>query len=90
MPQLKHHQLSKCFLLMIGMVSASAGLAGCSADVSYGSYRFGPGYEAGQVHESRVYGNAEQGLGAENCRTIIRREADVFGRPASQEETVCQ
>jgi len=70
----------------------SAGLAGCStsADVAYGTYSFGPGYETGQVRESRVYGDIRQGIGTENCRTVSRREADQFGRLSSFEETVCE
>ncbi|WP_414473843.1 hypothetical protein [Microvirga sp. M2] len=66
-------------------------LAGCStsADVSYGSYQFGPGYQSGRVYESRVYGDTQQGIGAESCRTVMHRQADAFGRPSSSEETVC-
>ncbi|SCZ11306.1 hypothetical protein SAMN02927923_04230 [Microvirga guangxiensis] len=90
MPQSEFHWLSRRRLIAIVIGVAGAGLAGCSADVSYGSYRFGPGYETGQVYESRVYGSAQQGLGAENCRTVVRREADAFGRVSSREETVCQ
>jgi len=68
-----------------------SGLAGCStsADVSYGEYRFGPGYEAGHVYESRVYGDTQRGIGRESCRTVVRRETDAYGRPISAEESVC-
>lgn len=67
------------------------GLAGCStsADVSYGTYRSGPGYEAEHVYESRVYGDTQRGFGRENCRTVVRRETDAYGRPSSVEESVC-
>jgi hypothetical protein len=73
-------------------VGLGAGLAGCStsADVAYGTYRFGPGYESGQVRESHVYSDPREGIGAESCRTVLRREADAFGRLSSFEETVCE
>ena len=91
--------MSKCLVrlsksgLMIAVLGLglSAGLAGCatSADVSYGEYSFGPGYEAGRVYENRVYGDTQQGFGSENCRTVLRREVDPYGRDSSVEETVC-
>lgn len=67
------------------------GLAACStsADVSYGEYRFGPGYESGRVYENRVYADTSGGLGRENCRTVLRQQEDAFGRVSSFEETVC-
>ncbi|MCG7391390.1 hypothetical protein MHY87_00525 [Microvirga sp. ACRRW] len=87
-----HKRLSMRGLIAAVLGIAGAGLAGCStsADISYGSYRFGPGYESGQVYESRVFGDTQQGLGAENCRTVVRRERDAFGRLSSREETVCE
>lgn len=60
-----------------------------SADVMYGEYRVGPGYESGQVYESRVYADTNDGVGRESCRTVVRRQADALGRPSSFEETVC-
>ena len=68
------------------------GLAGCStsADVSYGSYSVGPGYETGRVYENRVYADTYRGLGHENCRTALRRQTDADGRLSSSEETVCE
>jgi hypothetical protein len=92
MPQHMNPRL-KCRLVIAALgVGLSAGLAGCStsADVAYGTYRVGPGYEAGQVRESRVYGDTRRGIGTENCRTVLRREADAFGRLSSFEETVCE
>lgn len=85
-------RLSKSGLMVSVLgLGLGAGLAGCStsADVSYGEYSFGPGYEAGRVYENRVYGDTEQGFGGENCRTVLRREVDAYGRASSVEETVC-
>jgi len=90
MPERMNRPLGRGFTFAVGMALA-AGLAGCStsADVAYGTYQFGPGYETGHVYESRVYGDTQQGIGAENCRTVMRRGADASGRPRSYEETVC-
>lgn len=72
-------------------IGLSAGVAGCStsADVAYGSYQFGPGYQTGSMHQSRVYGDTQGGVGTESCRTVLRQETDAFGRLSSHEETVC-
>ncbi|MEZ0171503.1 hypothetical protein [Microvirga sp. TS319] len=81
---------ARLVVAVLGSIIGTA-LAGCStsADVSYGSYQFGPGYQSGRVYESRVYGDTQQGFGAENCRTVMHRQADAFGRLSSAEETVC-
>lgn len=81
---------SRLVMIVLGG-AASAALAGCStsADVSYGTYQFGPGYQSGQTYESRVYGDTSQGIGAENCRSVMRRHADAYGRVSSTQETVC-
>jgi hypothetical protein len=75
----------------LGLGLVGIGLAGCStsANVSYGEYRFGPGYETGRVYENSVYGDTQRGFGKENCRTVLRRTVDAFGRASSTEETVC-
>jgi len=91
MPQRTNGSLERCLVIVVG-AGLLAGLAGCStsADVAYGTYQFGPGYQAGRVYESRVYGDTQSGIGAENCRTVLRQETDAFGRLSSSEETVCE
>jgi len=90
MPEYLTHPKRRLPVIVLG-VGLGAGLAGCStsADVSYGTYRFGPDYEASQVYENRVYGDTQDGIGRESCRTVVRREADAYGRPSSVEETAC-
>ncbi len=72
-------------------IGLAAGLAGCStsADVAYGSFQAGPGYQTSRMYESRVYGDSRRGIGAENCRMVTRQETDAFGQLSSSEETVC-
>jgi len=91
MPQRVNGSLRPRFILAVFSVGLTAGLAGCStsADVAYGSYQFGPGYQTGRVYESRVYGDTQRGIRAENCRTVTRQVTDVFGRLSSSEETIC-
>ncbi len=81
----------RCILAALG-IGLSAGLAGCStsADVAYGSYQFGPDYQTGHVYESRVYGDTQRGIRAENCRTVARQVTDAFGQLSSSEETICE
>ncbi len=76
-------------LLCVALV---AGLAGrtTAAGVSYGEYQFGPGYQAGRVYENRVYAGTEEGIGSENCRTILRGRTDASGRTSSTEEILCR
>jgi hypothetical protein len=90
MPQRKDRSLERRLIIAVG-AGLAAGLAGCStsADIAYGSYQFGPGYQTGRVYEGRVYGDPQRGIGAENCRTVLRQETDAFGRLSSWEETVC-
>jgi hypothetical protein len=90
MPECLTDPKRRLLAIVLGL-GLGAGLAGCStsADVSYGTYRFGPDYEAGHVYENRVYGDTQEGLGRESCRTVVRREADAYGRGSSVEETVC-
>jgi hypothetical protein len=91
MPQHTDLYLKRCLIIAVIGSGVGTGLAACStsADVAYGTYSFGPGYQSGQVYESRVYGDPQRGVGAESCRTIVRREADEFGRLSSWEETIC-
>ncbi|WP_134497958.1 hypothetical protein [Microvirga pakistanensis] len=72
-------------------IGLAVGLAGCStsADVAYGSFQAGPGYQTSRMYESRVYGDTQRGIGAENCRTVTRQATDAFGQLSSSEETVC-
>jgi hypothetical protein len=92
MPQRMGLCLKRCLIIAVIGGGVGAALAACStsADVTYGTYSFGPGYQSGQVYESRVYGEPQRGVGAESCRTIVRREADEFGRLSSWEETICE
>jgi hypothetical protein len=73
------------------LIVLGAALGGCttSAGVSYSQYRFGPGYEAEQVYESRIYGDTAQGLGSESCGVVARRQVNPFGEISVGEETVC-
>jgi hypothetical protein len=89
---LRLHQAWHCLAIAALGLGGVAGLAACStsADVFYGEYRFGPGYEAGRVYENRVYADTSLGLGRENCRMVVRRQQDAFGRSLSSEETVCE
>lgn len=77
--------------IMVLALGCGLSLAACStsADVSYGTYQLGPGYETGRVYENRVYADTSHGLGHENCRTVVRRQEDAFGRSFSSEETLC-
>lgn len=65
-------------------------LAGCSAaaDLSYGEYRFGPGYRE-RVYESRVYGDTSRGFGSEVCRTETRQDVNRFGGTVVRDVRVC-
>ena len=73
------------------LIILGAALGGCttSADVSYSQYRFGPGYETEQIHESRIYGDTAQGLESESCQVVARRQVNPFGEISVREETVC-
>lgn len=91
MPARLVHLPKPVLMIVVLGLGLSTGLAGCStsADVSYGAYSFGPGYETGRVYESRVYGDTQRGFGSENCRTVLRRQVDAYGRASSVEETLC-
>jgi hypothetical protein len=88
---LRLHQAWHCLAIAALGLGCGSGLAACStsADVFYGEYRIGPGYESGRVYENRVYADTNRGLGRENCRMVVRRHQDAFGRSLSSEETVC-
>jgi len=87
----RRHQARRRGVLAFLGLGICGSLAACStsADVSYGEYRFGPGYESGRVYENRVYADTSRGLGRENCRTVVHQQEDAFGRVFSSEETVC-
>ena len=70
---------------------AAGGMAGCStsADVFYGEYRAGPGYETSQGYEGRVYGDASQGFGGEACRSVSQRQVDRYGNMSAGETVMC-
>jgi len=80
------------FVRALAVLACAAMLGGCaaSADVSYGEYRFGPGYGTEHAYESRVYGSTAQGLGSETCRTVAQSEPDEFGRSIVRERRVCE
>lgn len=71
---------------------ACSGLAGCmvTADTTYSTFHAGPGYRNEQIYENRVYGDTQQGVGAESCQEVRRSEVDPFGRASTVTETVCR
>ncbi len=75
----------------LATLALAGGLSGCAAtaDVSYGEYQFGPGYETARGYQGRVYGDTQSGLGSQTCRVVVRRQVDPSGRTVSREETVC-
>jgi len=66
-------------------------LAGCTAtaDMSYGEYQFGPGYQAERVYERRIYADTGTGLGSEECRTVVRRHVNRYGEVIRRDTRVC-
>lgn len=78
-------------LSTVALSVLSGGLAGCTAtaDLSYGEYQFGPGYQTERVYERRVYGDTDQGLGSEACRGVVRRQIDAFGNLIVRDDRVC-
>lgn len=76
-------------LLILTFLTTALGGCTTSADVSYGEYRFGPGFETERVYESRIYGDTTQGLGTEPCQVVARRRINAFGEISVREETVC-
>ncbi|WP_243373806.1 hypothetical protein [Microvirga solisilvae] len=87
----RRHQTRCAFIIPLLALGFGSGLAACSAsaDVVYGEYRFGPGYQSGRVYENRVYADTGRGVGRENCRTGVRQQVDPLGRATSSEETIC-
>ena len=74
------------------MLAAIAGaLGGCAAeaDLAYGEYRYGPGYQTERLYERRVYGSTTEGLGSEACRLIHRRRVNEFGEVEVRRVRVC-
>jgi len=90
MPIPRNRQKKRLWAPVLGLGCCGL-LAACStsADVMYGEYRFGPGYESGRVYENRIYADTSDGVGHENCRTVVRRQEEALGRLSSVEETVC-
>lgn len=84
-------QPHRAAVLIAGTALVAAALGGCTAtaDMAYGEYQFGPGYGAGQVYEQRVYADTAQGLGSEECRTVVRRHVNRFGEVVRRERQVC-
>ncbi len=76
--------------LIVALVCS--GLGGCmvAADTSYSEYSFGPGHQSERVYENRIYGDTQQGIGGESCRSIRRSQVDAYGREATVEESVCR
>jgi hypothetical protein len=78
-------------VLAAGTALIAATLGGCmaTADMSYGEYQFSPGYGSERVYERRVYADTSQGLGTEECRTVVRRHMNRFGEVVRRERQVC-
>lgn len=74
-----------------GAALVAGALGGCTAtaDMAYGEYQFNPGYGTEQVYERRVYADTAQGLGSEECRTVVRRDVNRFGEVVRRERQVC-
>lgn len=82
-------RLSKPVLPTVAVLALGLTACSTSADVFYGGYQAGPGYETGRIYENRIYGDTRRGFGNENCRTVLRRQVDTYGRASSVEDTVC-
>lgn len=78
------------FAVVPAVVASALGGCAASADLTYGEYRFGPGYGTERVYESRIYGDTAQGLGSESCRTVTRSEIDEYGRAVMRERRICK
>ena len=80
----------RCVVNLAAAVTVGA-LAGCTtaADMSYGEYRFGPGYQAERVYERRIYADTDEGLGSQECRTVVRRHVNRFGETVRRGTEVC-
>lgn len=91
MAEPSNQQPKRGFIVTVLVLGLSVVLAACttSADVTYGEYSFGPGYEAGRVYENRIYADTDRGLGRERCRTVVEQTMDAFGRRSAQEEVIC-
>ncbi|MFC4173172.1 hypothetical protein ACFOYU_14060 [Microvirga sp. GCM10011540] len=84
--------MSRCVRVVpIALVLTAGALGGCTAtaDVSYGEYQFGPGYEAERVYERRVYADTDRGFGSEECRGVARRGVDPYGNMVVTDMQVC-
>jgi hypothetical protein len=74
------------------VLAALAGaLGGCAAeaDLAYGEYRFGPGYQTERVYERRLYGSTTEGLGSEACRVVHRRSVNELGEVVVRRVRIC-
>ena len=80
----------RCIVNLAAAVTVGA-LAGCTAaaDMSYGEYRFGPGYQAERIYERRIYADTDAGLGSQECRTVVRRYVNRFGETVRRGTQVC-
>ena len=76
-------------VLLLTFLGAALGGCTTSADVSYSQYRFGPGFEAEQAYENRIYTDTAEGVGGESCRVVARRQVNPFGEVSVGEEAVC-
>jgi hypothetical protein len=75
----------------IAFALLAGGFAGCttSAELSYGEYQFGPGYQTEQVHERRVHADTTQGFGSESCRSMATRQVNELGELVVRDAVVC-
>lgn len=73
-------------------IAVAAMLSGCisAAEVSYGEYRVGPGFQTERVYAQRIYGGAEEGFGRQTCQVMVQRQADLFGIVSEREVSVCE
>jgi len=78
-------------MMAVAVAVLCGGLGGCTttADFSYGEYQFGPGFATERVYESRIYGDAQRGIGREACRVTVQRQVDAFGEVSFREVTAC-
>jgi len=82
---------SRCVGNLSAVVVMAGAIAGCTAtaDMSYGEYQFGPGYQAEQIYERRIYADTGRGLGSQECRTVGQEYVDRFGEVVRRDTQVC-